>query len=581
MCGIAGIFFNKINKGLKKKVYQMGNLLDHRGPDDSGLFENSKLIMIHKRLSIIDVIGGKQPIENSELVLIANGEIYNDLEIRNNNKDFIFKTGSDCESILCVYKKFGINGFKKLRGMFAFAIYDKKQKELILGRDEFGIKPLYFSLKNNNFIFSSEIQSMIRSNLVSKKICEKKKRELLQIQFCSGRETIFEDVYRLRTGEVMVVKDSKIRKSYILNKLQSINTNCLEEKDFEILLKKSVYLHQRSDVPYGIFFSGGIDSTLVLYLMSKINEKKINSYCVIFPKQKEKRQYLSRIAKNFNSEINFVEFEENDFWKLLPKVAKSLDDPIIDYASVPTFKLAQEARKDVKVILTGEGGDELFGGYGRYRTGLRRYLFKKEFLKRGEFDKLKGFSKFLYNWDYSIKSKKEELKNLDLTELQKSQYFDFQEWLPNDLLIKLDRCLMANGLEGRTPLIDKELFRNFFKIKDDLKIKEGKGKYFIRKLLNKNIPFYDAFEKKEGFTVPLNLWIPKRCKFLSQTLPKLTCLKEIFPSDKIEDLCKSLENNSKAIIPVWRMIFYSLWFSFNFENKKIEGDTFEILNDII
>ena len=153
MCGIAGIYASKIEKKLESKVLDMGELLSHRGPDESGIFKNKNLILLHKRLSIVDLNGGKQPIENNGLILVANGEIYNDKEIRRNNKDFVFKTNSDCESILCVYKKYGINGFSKLRGMYAFAIYEKKTRKLILGRDPFGIKPLYFNFSENIFIF--------------------------------------------------------------------------------------------------------------------------------------------------------------------------------------------------------------------------------------------------------------------------------------------------------------------------------------------------------------------------------------------------------------------------------------------
>ena len=580
MCGISGIFSNQIRENIKQKAFKMANLLSHRGPDDTGIFDTEKIILIHKRLSIVDISGGHQPIVNDDLVLIANGEIYNDLEIRNENKDFKFKTGSDCESILCVYKKFGIEGFKKLRGMFAFAIYENKTQRLILGRDPFGIKPLYFSITNDNFIFSSELQSIIKSNLVKKNILESKIKELLQIQFCSGRETIFNNIFRIRNGEILIVKKAKIIKSILYNKLQNFNKKIKSNKEKKKLLENSVKLHQRSDVPYGIFFSGGIDSTLVLYLMSKVNTKKINSYSIVFSGHKDRKDYLKNITERLNSKIRILDFSKEDFWRLLPLVANSLDDPIIDYASIPTFKLAEEASKEVKVVLTGEGGDELFGGYGRYRTGTRIF-FKREFLKKGTFNNFLNFRNYFLNWDENIISTKERLKNLNLSPLQKLQYFDYEEWLPNDLLIKLDRCLMAFSLEGRTPLIDINLFRNFFGEDDNLKIRGGYGKYYIRKFLSQNIRGYNAFSKKEGFTVPINSWIPKEYKFLCQTLPKVKCIKEFFPSNKIKELCMSLGSSKKAIIPVWRILFFALWYILNFENKKIEGDTFDILNDNI
>ena len=580
MCGISGILSKKLNDELRQKAFKMANLLSHRGPDDFGTFEEKEILLMQKRLSIVDILGGHQPIVNGDLVLIANGEIYNDLEIRKQNKDFKYKTGSDCESIICVYKKFGVEGFSKLRGMFAFAIYEKKTNKLILGRDQFGIKPLYFFSDVDHFIFSSELQSMIKSNLVKKRIIKSKVKELLQIQFCTGRTSIFKDIFRLRAGEILTIENKKITKSVIFNKLDNIKQSKINLRNKDTILRNSVSLHQRSDVPYGIFFSGGIDSTLVLYLMAQINIRKINSYSIIFPNQKKKKNYLEYISKSLNSKINFVEFTDKDFWKLLPFVAEALDDPVIDYAILPTFKLAQEASKEVKVVLTGEGGDELFGGYGRYRSGIRKF-FKKEFLNKGGFNKFRDLENYLTGWNKYLKLEKEKLNSLNLNKLQKLQYFDFEEWLTNDLLIKLDRCLMAFGLEGRTPLIDILLFKKFFKIDDNLKIKNGYGKYFIRKFLEKKIQGYNAFEKKEGFTVPINYWIPKQYKFLSQTLPKMKCLLELFPAQKIKDLCISLRSNNKAVIPVWRILFFSMWYISNFENKKIEGDTFDILNDNI
>ena len=579
MCGIAGIYSLKIDKKLKIKVLKMGELLTHRGPDESGIFQNNNLILIHKRLSIIDLKGGQQPIENKGLILIANGEIYNDHEIRKKNKDFIFKTKSDCESILCLYYKYGVNGFLKLRGMYAFAIYNKKTNELILGRDPFGIKPLYFSVSGNNFIFSSEAQSIIKSDLLKPSINEIKQKELLQLQFSTGRESIFKNINRVRPGEIITIKDSKITESKIFNKLEKIKKYKISKKRILFKLTESIKLHQRSDVPYGIFFSGGIDSTLVLYLMSLVNSNPIKTYSVIFPGQNNQKNYLNSICNKFNSKLKFVEFNESDFWNLIPVAAKSFDDPVLDYAILPTFKLAQEAKKEIKVVLTGEGGDELFAGYGRYRSNSRNLIFKKQPFKKGAFKRFSYFNNALSGWDNSMKNFRTRMINFNLTELQKVQFLDFEEWLPNDLLIKLDRCLMANSIEGRTPLVDLELFSELFGVSDNEKISNGLGKYYIRKFLNERLPFYNSFEKKNGFTVPLNLWMPAKYKILSEILPKIRCLKEIFLPQKIKELCLNLRYTSRAIVPVWRLLFYSLWYLSNFENKKIDGNAIDVLND--
>ena len=581
MCGIGGVSSKKISLITQKKILKMNKYLAHRGPDDEGYFKSAnKIIMIHTRLAIIDIEGGAQPIENSDYTLTANGEIYNDIEIRKENKKYKYQTGSDSESIISVYNNFGIDGFKKLRGMFAFALFDKKKEELIIGRDPFGIKPIYFCINDGSFIYSSEPQAIVKSKLFKPIIDENRVKELLQLQFCSGRETIFKGIYRLRPGEVLIIKDGKISESHIVNKTKSLKKNIINDDDILEKLKESVSLHQRSDVPYGLFFSGGIDSTIVLYLMSLINTS-VNSYSIIFPGQENEKKNIEGLCKKFKSSINFIEFNENDFWELIPQTAKFFDDPVIDYAILPTFKLAREAKKDLKVILTGEGGDELFGGYGRYRSSMRKFFFKKRSFHKGIFSKIEELSHYFTGWNYSIEEVRSKINNLEFSELQKVQLLDFQEWLPNDLLIKLDRCLMAHGLEGRTPLIDTKLFSNFFLFPDNKKINKGLGKYFIRDFLNNKIPFYDSFKKKSGFTVPLKLWLPKMCVELSRVLPKMECLKNIFPSEKIKDLCISMKYNENAIIPVWRLTFYALWFIANMENKNVDGNTIDVLNENI
>tara|TARA_B100000989_G_scaffold183466_1_gene138069 strand:+ start:71 stop:1804 length:1734 start_codon:yes stop_codon:yes gene_type:complete len=574
MCGIAGIFSKTINKNMEEKCLKMFDLLSHRGPDGEGFFKNPNNIMYHKRLSIIDIKGGKQPIENQRYVLIANGEIYNDLEIRNQNKNYKFISHSDCESILCVYENFGINGFKKLRGMFAFAIYDKITNELILGRDVFGIKPLFFCYQDQTFIYSSEIQSILKSNTFKAKLNKNKIKELLQLQFTTGRNTIFDGILRLRPGEILTLKDYRIKNSKILDK-QISKKNLNIQKSLEEL-ESSVLMHQRSDVPYGLFFSGGIDSTLILYLMSLVNSNPINCYSIVF--EPVDRNIIKNICSQFNVNLKFVNFEKNDFWNLLPIVANALDDPIIDYATVPTYKLAQVAKNDVKVVLSGEGGDEIFGGYGRYRASMRTF-FKKEIFTNGAFKKFKYFNNKLSGWDFEIKQCKIRNMNQKITKLQKTQLIDFENWLPNDLLTKLDRCLMANGLEGRTPLVDKDIFQKFFLMKDNLKIKNGLGKHFLREFLNKRLKFYNAFEKKKGFTVPIRDWIPEKSKILEKILPRVSCLNSLFSKKEIAGLCKTLKYDAKASIPVWHLIFFALWYIANVENRKIDGNTFEVLSD--
>ncbi len=579
MCGLAGFSAKIIKKKDEDKVKSMSKFLIHRGPDSSGFYKKRDIIMLHRRLSIIDIDGGNQPILNGN-ALIANAEIYNDPEIRLKNQDFKYKTSSDCESLLAIYNKFGLEGFKKIRGMYAFALYDTNKEHLILGRDPFGIKPLYFCKTENGIAFSSEIQALINSNFINTNIDMEKVKESLQIQFNVDRKTIYNGILRVRPGEILILKKGKIISSNIISKLENLEKKKFAHNDVRKVLENSVMLHQRSDVPYGVFFSGGIDSTLILYLLSRLNSSRTRAFSVTFPGISNNKDQLIDLAKKFNSELRFINFSENDFWDLIPISAKYMDDPITDYAVVPTFKLAQEASKTLKVVLTGEGGDEIFSGYGRYRASKRNFFFKKKPFGKGAFDSFKEMSKKLEGWNYDLDAARFSLENANLTDLQKSQYLDCQEWLPNNLLIKLDRCLMANSIEGRTPLVDINIFSYFFKFDDRLKINKGYGKYFLRKFLSEEIPFFKAFEKKKGFTVPLKLWLPKKKKELMHILPKNKFLKEIFPSSMIKDLCSNL-NNKKALMPVWRLIFLSIWYLIHIENKKIEGNTFDMLTNNI
>ena len=580
MCGIMGLFSLSINNNKKKNLIKACKLLSHRGPDDEGIYSNKKIILLHKRLSIIDLKTGKQPIENEDFVLIANGEIYNDLDIRRQIPNFSYKTGSDCESILAVYSKYGLIGFNKLRGMYAFAIYDKKRKKIILGRDPFGIKPLYYFHKNKELIFSSEIKALIAAGNLEIKFKKKKIIELLQIQYNSGMNTLFSKIFRIRPGEIKVFNSEiNTEKSIIFDKSKIFkNKKKISSHKLGKILEKSVELHQRSDVPFGLFFSGGIDSTIILYLMSKISKKKIISYSILFdtPNQFEEKKKLEKIAKECNSKINFVNFSEEDFWNILPKVLKYNDDPILDYAIVPTFRLAQAAKKDVKVILSGEGADEIFAGYGRHRK-IKRVFFKKHNYPYGELDKFKTFQKRFSGWNFELNFSRFSNVNTNLSLLQKLQLFDCNEWLPNNLLIKLDRCLMAHGLEGRTPFIDIDVFKNFFGISDQFKIKNGLGKYVLRMFLKENLPFYDFSEKKTGFTVPIISWLPKKIEEISEYLPNNKLLKKIFKKEDIQKICLKCRTNRNLISVVWRLLCLSVWYEVHFDKGLAKLDTFNIL----
>ncbi len=578
MCGIAGFSYIKPDKKISKRFFNTERYLSHRGPENTGFFKNPHLDLIHTRLSIVDIKGGNQPIQNKRYVLVANGEIYNDPEIRKKNRTYKFVTNSDSESILALYQHNGIDGLKLLRGMYAFIIYDKKLDEVIIGRDEFGIKPLYFSLMKNGIAFCSETKPIVSLKKSIPNINVWKLYEYMQLQYSSGTETLYEGIQRVAPGQILVIKRGKIIKSCLSSftqKKKSIN-------DAELIasldksLRESVSSHLRSDVPYCIFFSGGIDSMLLLHYVHQLKKENVTAYSISFDKDTSKS--LEKITQTYNVDLVKVKFSEDDFWNWIFLAAEKIDEPVADYAILPTLKLASIASKKYKVALTGEGGDELFGGYGRYKKSQRVLFGKKDYLPKGAFNDVLGSKKF-QNWEYELKNLNSFFLKNKVTRLQSFQLFDYYNWLPNNLLVKLDRCLMTFSMEGRTPFIDKKLFNKLFYISDKEKIYNGVSKFYIRKFLNSNIQNYNFFEKKKGFTVPIHEWIPKKINFLRELLLKQDFLKEYFSKDEIVKICNATRINKKFVKPLWHIIFFTSWYLVNIKGIKKRGNFFDILAD--
>ena len=578
MCGIAGFSYIKPDKKISKRFFNTERSLSHRGPENTGFFKNPHLDLIHTRLSIVDIKGGNQPIQNKRYVLVANGEIYNDPEIRKKNRTYKFVTNSDSESILALYERNGIDGLKLLRGMYAFIIYDKKLDEVIIGRDEFGIKPLYFSLMKNGIAFCSETKPIISLKKSIPNINVWKLFEYMQLQYSSGTETLYEGIQRVAPGQILVIKRGKIIKSFLSSftqKKKSIN-------DAELILsldkslRESVSSHLRSDVPYCIFFSGGIDSMLLLHYVHQLKKENVTAYSISFDEDTSKS--LEKITHRYNVDLVKVKFSEDDFWNWIFFAAEKIDEPVADYAILPTLKLASIASKKYKVALTGEGGDELFGGYGRYKKSQRVLFGKKDYLPKGAFNDVLGSKKF-QNWEYELKNLNSFFLKNKVTRLQSFQLFDYYNWLPNNLLVKLDRCLMTFSMEGRTPFIDKKLFNKLFYISDKEKICNGINKFYIRKFLNSKIQNYNFFEKKKGFTVPIYEWIPKKINFLRELLLKLEFLKEYFSKDELVKICNATRINKKFVKPLWHIIFFTSWYLVNIKGIRKKGNFFDILAD--
>jgi asparagine synthase (glutamine-hydrolysing) len=586
MCGIAGI---QLCDGQPQEATMsaLAAALGHRGPDGEGRLISGSTALIHERLAIIDLAGGRQPLsEDGGAVLIANAEIYNYRELREQMEaTTVFRTHSDCEPPLHLYRRLGTAFVKHLRGMYAIAIHDPRSGHLVLARDPFGIKPLYYVEHELGFAFASEPQALIAAGFAKRTINDQARRELLELQFTTGAETIFNGIRRVLPGEVMVVAKGRIVARERTEALpEGGPADWSEEEALEKLdaaLLDSVDVHQRSDVPYGMFLSGGIDSAAVLSLMARLNDRPVLAFTAGFPgvDAADERSAARAVAHALGARHEEVEFTQADFHALLPKVASAMDDPAADYAILPTYKLALAARSEVKVILSGEGGDEMFAGYGRYRSVTRPFWFGGRTVRaRGIFDGLDVLRTSTSGWRDGIAAAEMRASDRGGSRLQIAQAVDVADWLPNDLLTKLDRCLMANGLEGRTPFLDPAVAAVAFRLPDRLKIRRSLGKWLLRRWLADRVPAADAFGGKRGFTVPVGAWISAESRRLGPLVAKAPGIQEIADPAKVERLF--LAEGKHQRFASWVLLFYALWHRAHILGKAPDGDIFHCLSEI-
>ncbi|MGB0671650.1 MAG: asparagine synthase (glutamine-hydrolyzing) [Rhodospirillales bacterium] len=586
MCGIAGMMTVPGGAPPKPVLKRLKQALGHRGPDGTGDYLAGGVGLIQTRLAIIDLETGDQPLVSDDgYALVANGEIYNYLELREELRGERFRTQSDCEPPLHLYRRRGTGFTERLRGMYALAIHDPVRKHLVIARDPFGIKPLYYTETEAGFSFASEPQALIAAGLVKAELNQGAATALLQLQFTTGRETAFKGIHRVLPGEVLVVEAGVVveRRQKVALPPGGPVTDLTEEEAFaglEQAFAESVAFHQRSDVPYGMFLSGGIDSSALAAMMARLNDRPVKAYTCVFQGAKvaDESVAAAAVAKAVGADHQTVPFSDADFWSLLPKVTTAVDDPVADYAALPTYRLAQAARADeLKVVLTGEGGDELLAGYGRYRKALRSPLLGgKPMRSKGIMDGFGVFKEDPTAWRRGIQWAEKAEKRPGRSPLQVNQAIDMADWLPHDLLIKLDRCLMANGVEGRVPFIDPQFARFAYSLPDNFKLRDDKGKWLLRKWLSSALPAADAFADKQGFTVPVGTWIGGRGTELGPLVAENAGVQALCKADSVISLFKKAGDN-KAGKAAWTLLFFALWHRRHIEGVKIKGDAFQAL----
>jgi asparagine synthase (glutamine-hydrolysing) len=606
MCGICG-FYGFTDKNVLKR---MVNILSHRGPDDNGFYTDENISLGHTRLSIIDLSErGKQPMSNEDgtIWITYNGETYNFMDLRNDlEKKHDFYSNTDTEVLIHAYEEYGIDFIKKLRGMFAFALYDLENKKLILVRDPIGKKPLYYYWDGNDFIFASEIKAILETG-IKKEINLDGLCAYLAYQYTIGRNTMFKGIKKVLGGELLIFdikkKEMEIKrywdiKEYIINRSEDYFVKMLKS-----LLEESAKLRMIADVPVGAFLSGGLDSSSAVALARPLVAYDFHTFSMGFETFSE-LNYAKIVAEGLDTVHHEIVLDAEDVMKEIEKIAWHYDEPLGDSAIIANYFLAKEARKYVKVVIAGEAGDEIFGGYSGYNVNLKLYNFYKlpafirTILKKTislsplKGDPFKNKIEFYLNYaaqkNFNIAHvytgrvmSDDEItwytsQNLSYTKnlvvfpnsrikepLNRMLALDCKNLLPERFLMKADKATMANSVEERLPLMDKNIVEFAFQIPPKFKIKAGKGKYILKKAVEDLVPRAIFERKKTGFGVPDIYWIKNELReVVEQKLSEGELIREMFDSRKIEKLMTNYGTSrfGHPSILVWNLFALELWY---------------------
>ncbi len=610
MCGIAGY----VGTGNEEVLKKMTDTINYRGPDDNGFYLENDVGLGMRRLSVIDLKTGKQPIfnENKEIAMVFNGEIYNFQELRNNliARGHKFYTNSDTEVIIHQYEEDAEKCFEKLNGMFSLAIWDKPKRKLILARDRYGEKPLYWSKSENTLIFSSEIKGILAHPLVRKDLSHLAIYQYFSFDYVPQPFTIFKEINKLENGTFLIFKDNQIAIEKFYNiKIDKSKISFQESKiKLENLLNDAVSKRLISDVPLGIFLSGGIDSSVITYFAKK-NREDIKTFSVGFEEKSfDETFYAKQAADYLKTNHTHIKFSSKDLLEIIPKIIEKLDEPFGDPSILPTYLLSKFVRENVTVALGGDGGDELFMGYPNHQIqklvnlfGLKNlkskiayvnslekifpvsnknlvfsYKLKKyahslffpglyrDFLNIGGYVRdIDNLFKFKINQEEIFKFADEFLEEYRGYNYQEKINILFQKYyLEDDILFKVDRASMYNSLEVRAPFLDFRLadFINSLPLK--YKLRGLTGKYILREVMKNKLPKSIINRKKKGFGIPLTMWLKKDLKnYMLETLNRkdidsFGIINYDFVEKLINDHLNNKKDNRKII---WNLIIFQNW----------------------
>lgn len=618
MCGFVGrIHGDNKNHDLvdyEKTIREMNKLIVHRGPDDEGFFFDDHISFGFRRLSIIDVEKGHQPLsyENERYWIIFNGEVYNYIELRDEllKDGYTFETDSDTEVIIATYAKYKEKTAERLRGMFGFVIWDKQEKAVYGARDHFGIKPFHYAEEDGVIYFASEKKSIYQI-LKKKELDEVSLQNYLTFQFVPDPDTMTKGIHRLAPGHYFTKKIdgpmeiTRYWEATFAPVQKSEETFAKEIKD---ALYDSVEKHMRSDVTVGSFLSGGVDSSIIVAIAREFNPK-IKTISVGFEREgyseidvaKETADRLN--VENISSIITPQEFMDE-----FPRFVWHMDDPLADPAAVPQFFLSEVARRHVKVALSGEGADEMFGGYTIYNepnslktltnlpNGLKKglnHLAKmmpegmrgKSFLERGttpmeeryvgnakifeEAEKQKLLKNYLAGHPYQDVTRPFYDASKGYDPIDRMQFIDIHTWLNGDLLLNADRTTMAHSLELRTPFLDKEVFKVARTLPSDIRIANGTTKYILRKAAESFVPDNVLYRKKLGFPVPIRHWLKDEMNEWAKGIIRESATDHLINKQYVlqllDDHCAGKADNSRKI---WTVLTFMVWYKVYIETNQ-------------
>ena len=630
MCGIVGILNKKVGKDeLESDCRMMTAALGHRGPDGSGIWldKSGKIALGHRRLSIIDLSeNGSQPMISNcgNFCLSFNGEIYNYQVLK---KELItlgnaFRTESDTEVLLVAFKQWGIEQtLSNLIGMFSIALWNQIDLSLYLIRDRLGIKPLYYGWLGEQFVFASELKAFKALSGFNNKIARKSVTTFFRFNYIPSPYSIYEKVWKLSPGTYLKIehnasfpiRDLKPKKYW---SIKTVFSNTIPKKDgryerkaikeLEALIKDSIQLRMISDVSLGAFLSGGIDSSLVAGIMQSISIQKINTFSIGFrEKGFNEADYAKKVAEHLGTRHHELYLSAKDSLDLIPLIPQYWDEPFSDPSQIPTFLLSKLTRKHVTVVLSGDGGDELFCGYDRYYTCERTWkiMRKVPFFLLGAAKKLVdsipecmlnhfGHSGHKIKWrnDLFTKANYEhfyrnfvshqhypsrltlgvsELETVfdqsspsKLNKFEIMSYLDLQTYLPDDILTKVDRASMANSLEARVPILDHRIVEFAASLPLGLKFRGHKSKWILRKILEKYVPKPLFDRPKKGFGIPINLWLKKELRDWAESLLDKKLMKEagFLNADSVHKIWgKYLKTETYWHFQIWDILMFQAW----------------------